>query len=38
VVSAVKRLRRQLRAAAPGVQDESVRGVGYRLVVADTPD
>lgn len=38
VVSAVKRLRRQLRAAAPGVQVESVRGVGYRLVVADTPD
>jgi DNA-binding response OmpR family regulator len=38
VVSAVKRLRRQLRVAAPGVQVESVRGVGYRLVVADTPD
>jgi two-component system, OmpR family, response regulator MtrA len=38
VVSAVKRLRRQLRAAAPGVAVESVRGVGYRLVVADTPD
>jgi DNA-binding response OmpR family regulator len=38
VVSAVKRLRRQLRAAAPGVQVDSVRGVGYRLVVADTPD
>ena len=35
VVSAVKRLRRQLRAAAPGVQVDSVRGVGYRLVVAD---
>ena len=38
VVSAVKRLRRQLRAAAPGVQVESVRGVGYRLVVAELPD
>lgn len=38
VVSAVKRLRRQLRAAAPGVQVESVRGVGYRLVVADLAD
>ena len=38
VVSAVKRLRRQLRAAAPGVAVDSVRGVGYRLVVADTPD
>jgi DNA-binding response OmpR family regulator len=38
VVSAVKRLRRQLRAAAPGVQVESVRGVGYRLVVTDLPD
>ncbi|HEV2783299.1 MAG TPA: winged helix-turn-helix domain-containing protein [Actinophytocola sp.] len=38
VVSAVKRLRRQLRAAAPGVQVESVRGVGYRLVIADLPD
>jgi DNA-binding response OmpR family regulator len=38
VVSAVKRLRRQLRAAAPGVAVESVRGVGYRLVIADLPD
>jgi two-component system response regulator MtrA len=38
VVSAVKRLRRQLRAAAPGVLVESVRGVGYRLVVTDSPD
>jgi two-component system response regulator MtrA len=38
VVSAVKRLRRQLRAAAPGVLVESVRGVGYRLVVVDSPD
>jgi two-component system, OmpR family, response regulator MtrA len=38
VVSAVKRLRRQLRAAAPGVQVDSVRGVGYRLVVTDLPD
>jgi DNA-binding response OmpR family regulator len=38
VVSAVKRLRRQLRAAAPGVVVESMRGVGYRLVVTDTPD
>jgi len=38
VVSAVKRLRRQLRSAAPGVVVESVRGGGYRLVVADTPD
>jgi DNA-binding response OmpR family regulator len=38
VVSAVKRLRRQLRAAAPGVVVESVRGVGYRLVVTDNPD
>jgi DNA-binding response OmpR family regulator len=38
VVSAVKRLRRQLRAAAPGVHVESVRGVGYRLVVTDSLD
>lgn len=38
VVSAVKRLRRQLRVAAPGVLVESVRGVGYRLVVTDSPD
>jgi len=38
VVSAVKRLRRQLRSSAPGVQVESVRGVGYRLVVTDLPD
>jgi two-component system, OmpR family, response regulator MtrA len=38
VVSAVKRLRRQLRASAPGVQVESVRGVGYRLVVTDAID
>jgi two-component system, OmpR family, response regulator MtrA len=38
VVSAIKRLRRQLRAAAPGVLVESVRGVGYRLVVADSQD
>jgi len=36
VVSAVKRLRRQLRASAPGVHVESVRGVGYRLAVIDT--
>lgn len=35
VVSAVKRLRRQLRAGAPGVHVESVRGVGYRLAVID---
>jgi DNA-binding response OmpR family regulator len=35
VVSAVKRLRRPLRAAAPGVRVESVRGVGYRLVIMD---
>lgn len=35
VVSAVKRLRRQLRAGAPGAHIESVRGVGYRLVVDD---
>lgn len=35
VVSAVKRLRRPLRAAAPGVRVESVRGVGYRLVITD---
>jgi two-component system response regulator MtrA len=35
VVSAVKRLRRQLRAGAPGVHVESVRGVGYRLVVLE---
>ncbi|GAA4426962.1 winged helix-turn-helix domain-containing protein [Actinokineospora soli] len=33
VVSAVKRLRRALRHAAPGVGVESVRGVGYRLAV-----
>lgn len=33
VVSAVKRLRRQLRAAGTGVHVVSVRGVGYRLVV-----
>jgi DNA-binding response OmpR family regulator len=38
VVSAVKRLRRQLRAAAPGVVVESVRGVGYRLVVTESVD
>lgn len=38
VVSAVKRLRRQLRATAPGVLVESVRGVGYRLVVAEAPE
>ena len=38
VVSAVKRLRRQLRVVAPGVLVESVRGVGYRLVVTDLPD
>jgi two-component system, OmpR family, response regulator MtrA len=38
VVSAVKRLRRQLRATAPGVLVESVRGVGYRLVVTDSLD
>jgi two-component system response regulator MtrA len=33
VVSAVKRLRRSLRESAPGVEVESVRGVGYRLAV-----
>jgi DNA-binding response OmpR family regulator len=37
VVSAVKRLRQQLRAAAAGVHVVSVRGVGYRLVVDDEP-
>ncbi|HVK25139.1 MAG TPA: helix-turn-helix domain-containing protein, partial [Actinokineospora sp.] len=37
VVSAVKRLRRSLRAGAPGVQVESVRGVGYRVTVAEVP-
>lgn len=37
VVSAVKRLRRSLRETARGVGVESVRGVGYRVVVADVP-
>ncbi|WP_231949617.1 winged helix-turn-helix domain-containing protein [Alloactinosynnema sp. L-07] len=37
VVSAVKRLRRSLRCAAPGVQVESVRSVGYRVTVAEVP-
>lgn len=36
VISAVKRLRRLLAAAAPQVHVESVRGVGFRLRVADT--
>ncbi|MGQ0841825.1 winged helix-turn-helix domain-containing protein [Actinokineospora sp.] len=35
VVSAVKRLRRSLREGASGVRVESVRGVGYRVVVAE---
>ncbi|MDQ3579283.1 MAG: winged helix-turn-helix domain-containing protein [Actinomycetota bacterium] len=35
VVSAVKRLRRHLRQAAPGVRVESVRGLGYRVVVTE---
>jgi DNA-binding response OmpR family regulator len=35
VVSAVKRLRRRLAAVAPQVHVESVRGVGFRLRVAD---
>jgi DNA-binding response OmpR family regulator len=34
VVSAVKRLRRQLHTAVTGVRVMSVRGIGYRLVVA----
>jgi DNA-binding response OmpR family regulator len=38
VISAVKRLRRRLAAAAPPVQVESVRGVGFRLRVADSVD
>ncbi|GGS39290.1 MULTISPECIES: winged helix-turn-helix domain-containing protein [Actinokineospora] len=33
VVSAIKRLRRSLRASTPGIRVESVRGVGYRLAV-----
>ncbi len=37
VVSAVKRLRRSLRTGAPGVVVESVRGVGYRVRVAEVP-
>ncbi len=37
VGSAVKRLRRQLRAGAPGVGVESVRGVGYRLTLDAVP-
>lgn len=37
VVSAVKRLRRSLRTGAPGVLVESVRGVGYRVRVAEVP-
>jgi two-component system response regulator MtrA len=36
VVSAVKRLRRQIRDVTVSVAIESVRGVGYRLVVART--
>jgi two-component system response regulator MtrA len=35
VVSAVKRLRRQVRDVTASVAIESVRGVGYRLVVAE---
>jgi two-component system response regulator MtrA len=35
VVSAVKRLRRQIRDITGSVAIESVRGVGYRLVVAE---
>lgn len=35
VVSAVKRLRRRLRAATTGVHVVSVRGIGYRLEVTD---
>jgi DNA-binding response OmpR family regulator len=35
VVSAVKRLRRQLRLATDAVLVESVRGTGYRIVVID---
>ncbi|HEY0639846.1 MAG TPA: winged helix-turn-helix domain-containing protein, partial [Pseudonocardiaceae bacterium] len=35
VVSAVKRLRRQIREITDSVLVESVRGVGYRLVVTD---
>lgn len=36
VVSAVKRLRRQIRTVTGAVTVESVRGVGYRLVVAES--
>ena len=36
VVSAVKRLRRQLRQVTGAVLVDSVRGVGYRIVLADT--
>jgi two-component system response regulator MtrA len=32
--SAMKRLRRKLRAASPAITIETVRGIGYRLVVA----
>lgn len=35
VVSAVKRLRRQIREVTESVHVESVRGVGYRVVVVD---
>lgn len=35
VASAVKRLRRQIREVTGSVLVESVRGVGYRIVVAD---
>ena len=35
VVSAVKRLRRQIREVTGSVLVESVRGVGYRIVVTD---
>jgi len=39
LVSAVKRLRRQVRQATGSVLVESVRGVGYRIVVTDhSPD
>ncbi|MPZ61994.1 MAG: hypothetical protein GEU93_12010 [Propionibacteriales bacterium] len=38
VVSAVKRLRRQLAEQAPGLQIDSVRGIGFRLEGLDTPD
>ena len=37
VVSAVKRLRRQVRAVTPEVQIASIRGLGFRLVVSAGP-